>query len=168
VQEGGVPIWIAGRIRRSIVRAARHQGWYASTPVRLDEIEAFAAMYREELEKLGKDPASARVGVNRIFVVGESDADVEPWASNLLRTYAGLGALRTPDGVTRRPDEDLFRIFGDEIYLAGTPEQVLESIRRYEAAGVTDLNVRLLGGRAPIEVGRRTLELFRDEIRPRL
>ena len=60
------------------------------------------------------------------------------------------------------------RIFGDEVYLAGTPDQVLESIRRYEAAGVTDLNVRVLGGRAPLEVGRRTLELFRDEIRPRL
>ena len=172
-QEGGIPIWVAGRIARSTRRAALHgEAWYASTPVRLDELERLGARYREDLAKLGKDPASGRVATNRIFAVVESDDDVrrvaEPYVSNVLRTYAGLGALRTADGVTRTAGENLFDLFGEEIYVAGTPETVAASIRRYAEAGVTDLNFRVLGGRTPFDVARRSLELFRDEVLPRL
>ncbi len=81
---------------------------------------------------------------------------------NVLRSYAGLGALRTEDGVTRTADEDLFRLFSEGIHLVGTPESVVETIRRYADAGVTDLNFRVLGGQTPLDVARRSLELFRD------
>ena len=173
VQEGGIPIWVAGRVKRATRRAAAHgEAFYVSTPVRLDETKALGRDYREQLERHGKDPAAGRVAANRIFGLAETEADVarfvEPYATNVLRTYAGLGALRTDDGVTRTPDEDLFRIFGDELQIVGTPDAVAESIRRYADAGVTDLNFRLLGGQTPFDVARRALELFRDEVVPRL
>jgi alkanesulfonate monooxygenase SsuD/methylene tetrahydromethanopterin reductase-like flavin-dependent oxidoreductase (luciferase family) len=173
VQEGGIPIWVAGRIKRSARRAALHgEALYFSTPVRLEEIERLGALYREELAALGKDPAQGRVAANRIFVVVESEEDVarvaEPYASNVLRTYAGLGALRTPDEVRRSPDENLFELFGEGIYFAGTPDTVADTIARYAESGVTDLNFRVRGGRLPLEHARRSLELFRDDVQPRL
>ena len=172
-QEGGIPLWVAGRVKRATRRAAVHgEAFYASTPVRLDEIEVLGKDYRANLERLGKDPAAGRVAANRIFGVAETEADVarfvEPYAMNVLRTYAGLGALRTEDGVTRTADEDLFRLFSEGIHLVGTPESVVETIRRYADAGVTDLNFRVLGGQTPVDVARRSLELFRDEVVPRL
>ena len=138
-QEGGIPLWIAGRVKRATRRAAVHgEAFYASTPVRLDEIEALGEDYRANLERLGKDPAAGRVAANRIFGVAETEDDVarfvEPYAMNVLRTYAGLGALRTEDGVTRTADEDLFRLFSEGIHLVGTPESVVETIRRYADA----------------------------------
>ena len=45
---------------------------------------------------------------------------------------------------------------------------MVETIRRYADAGVTDLNFRVLGGQTPVDVARRSLELFRDEVVPRL
>ena len=169
----GIPIWVAGRIKRAARRAAAYgEAFYASTPVRLDELEFLGDLYRQELERLGKDPTQGRVAANRIMIVVESEEDVErvaePYASNVLRTYAGLGALRTPDEMRHSPDENLFEIFGEEIYLVGTPETVANGIRRYAKSGVTDLNFRVLGGRLPLEHARRSLSLFRDEVLPRL
>jgi alkanesulfonate monooxygenase SsuD/methylene tetrahydromethanopterin reductase-like flavin-dependent oxidoreductase (luciferase family) len=170
---GGIPIWVAGRIGRSAARAAEHgQAWYASTPVRIDELERFGRRYRAELERRGKDPSAGRVACNRWLVVVEHEDELatvaKPHVSRILEFYAGLGALRTRDGVARRPEEALFELFAADVHIAGTPDVVAAAIRRYADAGVTDLNFRVLPGSLPLRYAERTLRLFRGEVLPRL
>jgi alkanesulfonate monooxygenase SsuD/methylene tetrahydromethanopterin reductase-like flavin-dependent oxidoreductase (luciferase family) len=70
VQPGGPPLWIGGLVTRAARRAARYgEGWYASSNYRFLDVERQAARYREALADEGKDPAAARVAVNRLCVV---------------------------------------------------------------------------------------------------
>ncbi|MBS1883401.1 MAG: LLM class flavin-dependent oxidoreductase, partial [Actinobacteria bacterium] len=74
VQEGGPPIWVAGRSEAAMRRAGRFASvWmpYMYTPERL---ATSLATVRAEAERAGRDPASVRGAIYAFTCVGEDGA----------------------------------------------------------------------------------------------
>jgi probable F420-dependent oxidoreductase len=125
------PIWVGGKGGpRSLGLAARlADGWNTAwrwTP------EAYAervAAARTACERVGRDPATLRLSLGLLTVLGDDEADLE-------RRYA-LMAERLPAGVAAKmPLETLRREC-----LAGTPEQALERLSAFAELGVEELIV---------------------------
>jgi len=171
VQPGGPPILVAGRLRRSVERAATHgDGWYAATQYHFELIKKQAHRYRERLADMDQDPANAIVAINRTTFVAETDEQARregnPYVSSVLNFYAQFGALQDGQGHSLDPQKDLFEMVGDEIHFTGSPETVRESIRKYVEAGVTQFNLRVSPGDLPLALAARTVTLLGERVLP--
>ena len=171
-QPGGPPIWVGGAIRRSVQRAAElGDGWYGATQYHIDAIKRQADHYRVLLSAKGQDPSGATVAINRIAFVAETDkrarAEGKLYVSQVLDFYARMGLLQDGRGTPLDAQTDLFEVVGDEIYLVGSPENILESIHKYqEIAGVTQFNLRISMGNMPLELVQRTVTLLGKHVLP--
>jgi alkanesulfonate monooxygenase SsuD/methylene tetrahydromethanopterin reductase-like flavin-dependent oxidoreductase (luciferase family) len=171
-QPGGPPIWVGGAIRRSVQRAAElGDGWYGATQYHIDVIKRQADNYLALLAGKGQDPSKAMVAINRIAFVAETDelarTEGKRYVSQVLNFYARMGLLQDGQGTPLDPQTDLFEAVGDEICLVGSPESVLESIRKYqEIASVTQFNLRISMGNMPLELMQRTVTLLGEHVLP--
>jgi alkanesulfonate monooxygenase SsuD/methylene tetrahydromethanopterin reductase-like flavin-dependent oxidoreductase (luciferase family) len=171
-QPGGPPIWVGGTILRSVQRAAElGDGWYGATQYHIDVIKRQADRYRALLSAKGGDSSGTTVAVNRIAFVAETDEKARRegklYVSQVLEFYARMGLLRDGQGTPFDPKTDLFETVGDEIYFVGSPENILESIRKYQkVAGVTQFNLRISMGNMPIELVERTVTLLGEHVLP--
>lgn len=172
VQPGGPPLWVAGKINRSIQRAAAYgDGWYAATQYHFELIKKQAGRYRNLLAQLNRDPSNATVAMNRTTFVAETDEQArregKPYVSSVLHFYAQFGALQDGQGHSLDPQKDLFEMVGDEIHFTGSPETVREGIRKYrDEAGVTQFNLRVSPGNLPLELAARTVTLLGEHVLP--
>jgi alkanesulfonate monooxygenase SsuD/methylene tetrahydromethanopterin reductase-like flavin-dependent oxidoreductase (luciferase family) len=149
VQAGGPPLWVGGRIRRAVKRAARYgTGWFAGMHFSYENIVKQTAAYREELAALGKDTERPTVAVNRLLVLAASEAEARA---------AGGRAIDAPDPAATVSHQ-----------LVGTPDAVAASIRTYTEAGVTNMQLRVFPAGMSFEHAVRTLTLFRDEVLPQI
>ncbi|MCS6804621.1 MAG: LLM class flavin-dependent oxidoreductase [Acidobacteriota bacterium] len=174
MQPGGPPIWVGGKIRRSVGRAATlADGWYAATQYHFQLIKTQIERYRGFLAAQGRDPASAVVAMNRTAFVAETDEQARhegrPYISQVLHFYAQFGMIHDASGQPLDPRRvDLFEAVGDDIYFCGSPQTVLESIRKYQAAGVTHFNLRISPGDMPLALAMRTVTLLGEHVLPQL
>jgi alkanesulfonate monooxygenase SsuD/methylene tetrahydromethanopterin reductase-like flavin-dependent oxidoreductase (luciferase family) len=157
VRVGGPPIWMGGRIKRSALRAARWgDGWYAATSYRLSEIARMTAAYREACAALGKPPGP--VAANRIVVVTDSPAMVEPYVDTLLAKYVRISSILGDDG--RPVDVAGALALKDELVLVGSLEQVRSGLQRYAEAGVTHIQARVWPSDLPLEQVEATISAW--------
>ncbi len=174
VQPGGPPIWIGGRIGRSVQRAAElGDGWYGATQHPFDLIKKQSLRYRELLSQQGRDPASATVVINRTAFLAETDEQArresKPYVTELLDSYSRLGLIRDSQGVPLQPSPDLLETVGDTMYFVGGPESCLKSVRKYhQQAGVSQINFRVSMADLPLEWAKRTVTLLGEEVLPRI
>ncbi|MEE8350558.1 MAG: LLM class flavin-dependent oxidoreductase [Acidobacteriota bacterium] len=174
VQPGGPPIWVGGRIRRSVERAAElGDAWYGATQYHLDTVTKQAHRYRELLAAKGKNPSDAVVAVNRTTFLAETDeqarSEGRPYVSQVLNFYGKMGLIQDNQGNTLDPQEDLFEAVGEEIVLVGSPQRCLDSIKRYQQeAGVNQFNLRITMGDMPLELAQRTVTLLGEKVLPQL
>jgi probable F420-dependent oxidoreductase len=148
-QSGGPPIWCAGRSEGALRRTGRlADGWlsYVVTP----------EMYRAALEKI--DAAAREVGRNvPRFGTG-----------HLLFTRIDDSYEKALDAATEtlsvRYAMD-FRKAAQRYCALGRPDQVVERIREFHAAGVRHVILDLLG---PYEQRRNQIEMFAAEAMPLL
>jgi len=172
VQPGGPPIWVGGKIRRSVERAAAYgDGWYSATQYHFELIKKQARQYRELLAARNQDPSKATVAINRTTFVADTDEQArregKPYVSSVLNFYGQFGAIQDAQGNPLDPQTDLFETVGDEIYLAGSPETCLESIRKYrDEAGVNYFNLRVSPSNMPLELAARTITLLGERVLP--
>ncbi|MDA2932833.1 LLM class flavin-dependent oxidoreductase [Acidobacteria bacterium AH-259-D05] len=172
IQPGGPPIWVGGKIRHSVQRAAElGDGWYGATQYHFEVIRRQARRYRELLSAKGQDPSSATVVINRTTFVAETDerarTEGKPYVGQVLNFYGQMGLIQDGQGNPLDPQTDLFEATGDEMYFAGSPETCLESIRKYhEEAGVTQFNLRISMGNMPLELVQRTVTLLGEHVLP--
>ncbi|SRR5581483_2474518 len=169
LQPGGPPLWIGGGVRRSAERAAQFgDGYYASTNYGLDRIGVQAERYRSALSRAGKDPASGAVSANRLTLVAPDSAQARDggrrFLSGIIKTYARMGSW----GEDRKAasSEDLFDQLASQLCLVGSPEEVTEQVRIYQAAGVTHIQARLSPDDMPEELARQTIRLMGAEVIP--
>lgn len=149
VQAGGPPLWVGGRIRRAVRRAALYgTGWFAGMHFTYENIVKQVAAYREELAALGKESARLTVAVNRLLVLAPSEAEA---------VAAGGPAIDPPD-----PNATVSH------QLVGTPDAVAASIRTYTEAGVTNMQLRVFPAGVSFEHAVRTMTLFREAVLPQL
>ena len=172
VQPGGPPLWVGGKLARSVERAAAlGDGWYAATPYHFALIQKQSQRYRERLDALGRDRARATVAVNRIVFVAETDAQArkegKAYISQVLEFYRRIGQLWDAQGNLVGDQEDLYEMLGDALYFAGSPETCARSIRKYrDEAGVNYINLRISMGGMPLELAARTVTLLGERVLP--
>jgi alkanesulfonate monooxygenase SsuD/methylene tetrahydromethanopterin reductase-like flavin-dependent oxidoreductase (luciferase family) len=148
-QPGGPPIWFAGRSDAALRRIGRiGDGWlsYVVTP----------DMYRAGLDKIGQAADAAGRSVPR-FGTG-----------HLLFTRVDDTYEKALDAATEtlsvRYAMD-FRKAAQRYCALGRPEQIVETIRAFHAAGLRHLILDLLG---PYEERNRQIEWFASEAMPLL
>jgi alkanesulfonate monooxygenase SsuD/methylene tetrahydromethanopterin reductase-like flavin-dependent oxidoreductase (luciferase family) len=171
MRPGGPPLWVGGTINRAMRRAAvLGDGWYAGSTASLAAIGHFADRYRAALEAAGKDPATGRVAANRMTVIAEAPeqalAEGAPYMETILQTYAQMGGMKAPDGEPISVGTTLLPRFTEAICLVGSPETVIAQVEAYEAAGVTDLALRVSPSAMPPEMVERTITLAGQRVLP--
>ena len=172
-QPGGPPIWVGGKIGRSVRRAATlGDGYMAGTHFGIGLVRKQIAGYRAALAEAGKDPTSGRTSVNRIVVLAEDAGtawdDAAPHIEKLLRKYAAMKMF--PGGATlaeaERGDRDALREAATGMCLVGTPAEVTEALREYVDIGIDQIQIRPAPGGMPAAVASRTIELAGKHVLP--
>lgn len=141
-----MPIWIGGAGEKRTLRlVARHaDGWNAAY-VSAAEFARLSAVLDRWCAAEQRDPTTIRRGINLSFHLG---LDAEDAGHEIERMQADWGPMvsRVREGA-----------------LTGTPEQAVETVAAYLAAGATDINVAL---RAPWN--ERALDVYLRECVPAL
>jgi alkanesulfonate monooxygenase SsuD/methylene tetrahydromethanopterin reductase-like flavin-dependent oxidoreductase (luciferase family) len=173
VQPGGPTVWVGGALRRSAERAAEWgDGWCASTNYSFRTIARQSGRYIEALQTRGKDTSNAVVSINRLAVVHDDEARAREiaaaYAGKVLQRYARGGAFGNDPSIAERGPQALFAEYDADWCLVGTPTQVVDRIRRYMAAGVTQVQLRVSPDEMPLENAARTVELVGRHVQPAL
>ena len=110
------------------------------------------------------------MAINRTTFVAETDEQArqegKPYVSDVLNFYGRMGLIQDSRGNALDPQTDLFEAVGDEIVFVGSPETCLESIRKYQKAGVTHFNLRVSMGNMPLELIERSVTLLGQHVLP--
>ena len=126
-----VPLWIGGvGEKRTLRMAARWSDGWNAPYVSPDEFSRLGGILDEWCEVEGRDPDEIERTVNVMFHLS-NDASDAARIENELREKWGDMADRVIDGA-----------------LIGTPDQAVERLAQYEAAGAQGVNIAL---RAPID-----------------
>jgi probable F420-dependent oxidoreductase len=126
---GRIPVWVGGKggpkLLGLIARYA--DGWNVVWRVDPDGYAARAAAARAAFESAGRDPASLRLSVGLYSLVDPDEG----------RAKAAFeqGRARFPGGAM---DADSWESWRADT-LSGTPDQVIERVRRFEELGVEEL-----------------------------
>jgi alkanesulfonate monooxygenase SsuD/methylene tetrahydromethanopterin reductase-like flavin-dependent oxidoreductase (luciferase family) len=130
--------------------------------------------YREEWDRLGRKPAELPfMGIARHIIIAETQAEAmeagrpayEKWFRSFMLLWNKYGT--TPPNVALPEDFTDFVRAG--FALIGTPETVRERLReQIDATGINYLLCRFAFGDLAYEVSRRSVDLFVQEVMPKL
>ena len=157
LRPGGPPLLLGGRTRAAVLRAATvGDGYYAATNYGDGLLAARAAEYRE-----ARAGEPGEVAVTRLCLVSEDGEQARKEATryfaSVLDYYTRRRAWMGVDG----PEEPA-------LSLVGSPDEVAAALRRYAAAGVTSVQLRVAPYGTPPEVARRTLRMVGTAVLPEL
>jgi F420-dependent oxidoreductase-like protein len=126
VQQPHPPILVGGRAKPgTAIPAALFADEYNTPAANVDECRERRRALDEACEQVGRDPATLPMSIMTGFVLGENR---EQLLANSRRTLERWGSDLSPEeGLARYESRGL----------AGTPDQLVESLKRFEEAGVT-------------------------------
>jgi F420-dependent oxidoreductase-like protein len=155
LQEGGIPIWVAGGGEKVTLRIAAEYARYTNFAGTPEEFDAKSAILRSHCADLGRDFGEITRSANYLAVVGSTEAEVaERLAATEARVLPYLGRELT--------DKALGDYRSSLAY--GTPEQIVERL--------TDMRSRGLGyaivNFPEAAYDRSGIELFEREVMPAL
>jgi probable F420-dependent oxidoreductase len=129
VQRPGIPVWVGGKGGpRLLDLAARHAvGWNAVWRWSPQAYRERAAVATQACERVGRDPATFRFSVGLYGLMGEDEA--------AARAAFERGRAAMPGGAM---DHESFQDWRADT-LSGTPEQVIERVKEFEAVGVEEI-----------------------------
>ncbi len=163
IQQPHPPFWMGAGSPESIRRAAR-EGYnllldqIAPVDVIIDRVRVF----REECEAIGRRYDPMMVGVTRGLQIVHNDEERRRAILTRREVLKNIGDLARGPGAERyhqiKDDPDNFEL--DDAPLLGTPEEIIERLKRLEAGGIE--NVLFAAPGASI-AGLRT---FAEEIMP--
>jgi probable F420-dependent oxidoreductase len=148
-QAGGPPIWIAGRSDAALRRVGRIGEGYLSYVVTPDMYRTALAKIAEAAEATGRELASFGTGHLLFVRLDETYEQALDVAAATLSIRYGMD----------------FRKPAARYCALGTPQQAVERIREFYAAGLRHLILDLLG---PYEQRHRQIEQFSAEAMPLL
>ncbi|GAA5031448.1 LLM class F420-dependent oxidoreductase [Microbacterium fluvii] len=155
VQEGGIPIWVAGGGERKTLRTVARYADYANWVPVLAEFTRKREILAEHCAAVGRDLAEITLSTNFNTVIGETEADV---AERLDRIEARVAPFLGD------ATEGFMRDYRNGTALVGTPAQVIERIREIQGAGMT-YAIHYFPEHA---YDRSGIELFEREVIPAL
>ena len=154
LQEGGIPLWVAGGGERKTLRIAAEYAAYTN----FDGSEAGFAHKSEVLRghcaDVGRDFAEITRSANYNVIIGETEADVADklaWAADHYARHLNGGGAKEIEGLRNGP-------------LVGTPEQIVETLTRLRALGMEYAITYFLDA----AYDRSSIELFEREVAPAL
>ena len=163
IQQPHPPFWLGAGSPESIRRAAR-EGYnlLLDQIAPIDAIVDRVRIFREECLTIGRSYDSGMVGVTRGLQIVHNDEERRRAILTRREVLKNIGDLARGPGAERyhqiRDDPDNFEL--DDAPLLGTPEEIIERLKRLEAGGVE--NVLFAAPGASI-AGLRT---FAEEIMP--
>ncbi len=152
------PLFIGGNDARAVSRAARWgQGWLPAS-IGLEGLTRGAEQLRQEAAALGREPSELQVAPQMMAAIARTHEEAvrrfrESWMYQHLQSLA-QSTLR---------HEDVSRL--EERNLVGSPEEIIEQIRRMREAGVTMLAAMNFVG-AAVEDWLEQMQLFGEEVMP--
>ena len=154
LQDGGIPMWVAGGGERKTLRIAAEYATYTN----FDGSEAGFAHKSQVLAghcaDVGRDFDSITRSANYNVIIGETEADVADklaWAADHYTRHLGERGAKEIEGLRRGP-------------LVGTPEQLVETLTRLQALGMTYAITYFLDA----AYDRSSIELFERAVIPHL
>ncbi|HEY3878517.1 MAG TPA: LLM class F420-dependent oxidoreductase [Trebonia sp.] len=156
LQEGGVPLWIAGGGEKKTLRIAARYARYTNFDGSLDAFRAKSEILAGHCRDLGTDYDAITRSANYNVVIGETQREVE---QRIAARKAHLLHYGVPEDVAEGQARSLAS--GP---LVGTPELVTERLRELSAAGMSYAILNF----AEIAYDRSAFTLFSEKVAPAL
>ena len=157
LQEGGIPIWIAGGGERRTLRIAAQYGSAANfMAFDIDTFRRKRTVLAEHCAAIGRDPEQIRRSANFSVIVGESAADV---VARIRRVEQRLARFVGDAAAAAQVAE-----YRDGTALAGTPEDIGERLAAWRDAGLQIM----LAYFPEAAYDRSGIELFEQRVIPAL
>ena len=154
LQEGGIPLWIAGGGEKKTLRIAAQHADYTNFDGTAETFTAKSKILRGHCETVGRDFAEITRSANYNVIIGETAQDVEDRLAWLGEHYAKTVPSKAAETVeSLRPGP-----------LVGTPEQIVEELTRLEKLGMTYAITYF----AEAAYDRSGIELFESQVVPEL
>ena len=155
LQEGGIPLWIAGGGEKKTLRIAAQYAAYTNFDGRPEEFRRKSAILAGHCREVGTDYDAIVRSANYNAIIGETEKDV---ADRLLRFRSHLARLVPADQVEAHVQNYL------SSPLTGTVEQVTERLSTLEALGMTYAIVYF----PDVAYDKAGLALFTEKVVPAL
>ena len=140
IQQPHPPFWLGAGSAQSIARAAR-EGYnllldqIASVDVIIERV----ATYKAELERLGRPIRPQQIGVARGLQLIHTEAERAAALEVRARVLRAIGGLARGPGAERYHNAATVHdpsLAAEEAALLGTPEEIIQRLRKLEAGGV--------------------------------
>jgi alkanesulfonate monooxygenase SsuD/methylene tetrahydromethanopterin reductase-like flavin-dependent oxidoreductase (luciferase family) len=165
------PIWLGGWGDLSLERAARlADAWVPGPTADLTKLLEAQKNYNRNLEQLGIDPASRAIPLTRELVIAATDALAREMAEKHLmisyRDEYGGGKWKHPlIGSADAAPVDQFETLRRDRFLVGSPQTVIEQIKRFQDTfGVDHLICRLYFPGMPHDFIMSEIRLLAKEV----
>ena len=149
----GIPLWIAGGGEKVTLKIAAQYADYTNFGGDVDGFKAKSDILRGHCDTVGRDDSEITRSCNFNLFIGETDAEVEAKiADRVARMTPHLGkedAEKQGADLRNGP-------------LVGTPGQIVENLKEYEAAGM-GYAICYIGDAA---YDRSSIELFESQVIP--
>ncbi|MEJ3658647.1 LLM class F420-dependent oxidoreductase [Actinomycetes bacterium KLBMP 9759] len=155
LQEGGIPIWVAGGGERVTLKIAAKYADYTNFDGTLDGFNRKSELLREHCKTVGTDFDAIVRSANYNVAIGSTEAEVQDRLDELaarIRPFGGEQAVERQLGAVRG------------MPACGTPEQIVENLTALKKAGMTYGIFNF----AEAAYDRSGIELFEREVIPAL
>lgn len=154
VQDGGIPLWIAGGGEKKTLRIAARYADYTNFDGSPEGFAHKSAVLAEHCRDLGRDMDEITRSANYNVVIAETEQGVEDQLAWLADRYRAALPERADAMAADLRDQPL----------VGTPEQIVEKLTELERLGMTYAITYFPG----VAWDRSPLELFEREVVPNL
>lgn len=173
LNDGHLPLWLGGWGKLSLERAAAYgDAWVPGPTAKLDKLLSSQAEYRQNLQRLGIDPATLPNPLTREVVIAPTDAEAREMAErHLLINYRdeyGGGKWKHPlIGAEDASPVDEFDAIAHDRFLVGSPDTVCAQLGRLvDTFGVDHLICRLYFPGIPHDFIMQEIRLLAGEVIP--
>ena len=156
LQDGGVPLWIAGGGEKKTLRIAARYARYTNFDGAPEVFARKSEILQGHCRDLGTDFDKITRSANYNVILGETDKDVQDQIAWLRANYRRAGV---PENVADARTSDFA-----SGYLVGTPEQIAERLAEVGKLGMTYAILNF----AEVAHDRTALTLFTEKIAPQL
>jgi F420-dependent oxidoreductase-like protein len=155
LQQGGIPLWIAGGGEKKTLRTAAQYAQYTNFDATPETFKRKSEILEQHCRDVGRDFGEIVRSGNYNVVIGESEKDVQDKLAWILEHYGKL----VPHDQAQRTHE----LFADGP-LVGTPEQLVERLHEAEQIGMT----YAIGYFVDAALDPASVDLFAREVIPEL
>jgi F420-dependent oxidoreductase-like protein len=155
LQEGGIPLWIAGGGEKVTLKIAAKYARYTNFDGTLDGFTRKSELLREHCRDVGTDFDAITRSVNITAVVGDSDEDVNSRRARVRDRMVPFVGEQGADAMTKSTEAQLG---------TGTPEKIAENLRTLRDAGCEYVILNF----PEAAYDRSGVELFENEVIPAL